>query len=62
MRTLTPVADPVSPRFDNVPDPTLGPDEPLAYQASGPKTPRAATRRTDERGRPLSIFKARRRG
>jgi hypothetical protein len=56
MPTATPFTEPVSLRPSDGSDPSLGPEEPLMGQvATG--TP---TRRTDERGRPLSIFAARR--
>ena len=62
MLTVTTVAELVSLRFGEVADSTLGPEEPLAYQASGRNALRLAIRRTDERGRPLSIFNDHRRG
>ena len=62
MLTVTTVAELVSPRFGEVADSTLGPEGPLAYQASRCSALRLVIRRTDERGRPLSIFKDHRRG
>jgi hypothetical protein len=62
MPTLTLLEKPVPPRSSDVPHSALGPEERLACQASGRTAPRAATRRTDQHGRPLSIFMAHRRG
>jgi hypothetical protein len=60
MPTSTPTAEPASPRLSDVPHPALDREEPMTYQPSGRNAPRTATRRTDERGQPLSIFTARR--
>jgi hypothetical protein len=61
MPTATPFAEPASSRLSDVSDPAVGPEEPLADQPSGRVARRTATRQTDDRGRPLSIFTARRR-
>lgn len=60
MPTATPLAEPVSLRLSDRSEPALDPEEPLVYQASGRVAPRITARLTDERGRPLSIFAARR--
>ena len=60
MPTATPLAEPVSPRLSDRSEPALGPEEPLVDQAGGRVAPHTIARRTDERGRPLSIFAARR--
>jgi hypothetical protein len=60
MPTATPSAEPGSPRFSDVPDSALGREMPPADQASGRNALLTATRLTDERGRPLSIFAAHR--
>ena len=60
MPTATSIAVPGSPRFSDVSDPAPGPEEPLVHQASGRNALRTATRQTDERGQPLSIFTAHR--
>jgi hypothetical protein len=60
MPTATPFTEPVLLRPSDGSDPPLGPEEPLMGQvAPGQVAPRTPTRRTDERGRPLSIFAAR---
>jgi hypothetical protein len=56
MPTATPSTEPVLLWLSDGPDPSLVLEEPLKGQGS-PHTP---TRQTDERGRPLSIFAARR--
>jgi hypothetical protein len=56
MPTATPFTQPVLLRSGNGSDPSLGPEGPLMHQV----VPRTPTRRTDESGRPLSIFAARR--
>jgi hypothetical protein len=60
--TVTTVAKLVSTRFGDVADYTLGPDQPVADHASGGGALRLGARRTDELGRPLSIFNDHRRG
>jgi hypothetical protein len=57
MPTATPSTEPVLLRSSNGSNPSLGLEEPLMGQVVAPGTP---TRRTDERGRPLSIFAGRR--
>ena len=56
MATATPFTEPVLMRPSDGPDPWLGPEEPPISQVA----PRTPIRRTDELGRPLSIFAARR--
>ena len=56
MPTATPFTEPVVLRPSDGSDPSLGPEEPLMAQVAQ-STP---TRRTDESGRQLSIFAARR--
>jgi hypothetical protein len=56
MPTATPFTEPVLLRSSDGSDPPLGPEEPLMSQVA-PPTP---TRRTDESGRPQSIFAAHR--
>jgi hypothetical protein len=56
MQTATPFTEPVSLRLSDGSDPSLVIEEPLMGQAAV----RTHTRQTDERGRPLSIFAARR--
>ena len=60
MPTATPLAAPGSPRFSDVPDPAFGREKLPVDQASGRNALPTATRLTDERGRPLSIFAAHR--
>jgi hypothetical protein len=57
MPTATPFTAPVSLRLRDGSNPSLDKEEPLMGQAAL----RRPTRQTDERGRPLSIFAARRR-
>ena len=57
MPTATLFTEPVLRRSSDGSDPSLGLKEPLMGQVVAPRTP---TRRTDNRGRPLSIFAARR--
>jgi hypothetical protein len=56
MPTATPSTEPVSLRLSDGSDSVLGLEEPLMGQVAL----RTPTRRTDGRGRPLSIFAARR--
>jgi hypothetical protein len=56
MPTATPFTEPVLRRPSDGSDPSLGPEAPPIGQVAS----RLPTRRTDERGRPLSIFAARR--
>ena len=58
MPTATLFTEPIVRRSSDGSDPSLGLEEPLMGQVVAPRTP---TRRTDNRGRPLSIFAARRR-
>jgi hypothetical protein len=60
MPTATPFTEPGSVRLSDGSELALGPEEPLVYQASGRDARRTIGRQTDERGRPLSIFAARR--
>jgi hypothetical protein len=60
MPTATPLTEPVSLRLSDRSELALGPEERLMYQARGRDAPRTIARQTDERGRPLSIFAARR--
>ena len=60
MPTATPLAEPVHRGSAMYPIPRLARELPPVDQPSGRKAPRTATRRTDERGQPLSIFTARR--
>jgi hypothetical protein len=56
MPTATPFTEPVLLRSSDGSDSSLALEEPLMGQVA----PRTPTRRTDESGRPLSIFAARR--
>ncbi len=58
MPTATVFTEPVLRCSSHGYDSSLGLEEPLMGQVVAPRTP---TRRTDNRGRPLSIFAARRR-
>jgi hypothetical protein len=60
MPTATPLDEPVSLRLSEISKPAPAPEEPPVYQTNGRVAPRIIARQTDERGRPLSIFAARR--
>jgi hypothetical protein len=60
MPTATPFAESRSPRLRDLPELALARELPPLDQGSGREAIPTATRLTDERGRPLSIFAAHR--